>query len=111
MDFFSLNALNCNTKNYITGLPFGVPKIERKESDLIIIKAKSKVELKISGYLYGLFCNNSDQVNVKLVYNSNIISGFYINEFNDIQRKKHQNLYKKISKIKVKSKNTKIELK
>jgi hypothetical protein len=112
MDFFSLNILNCYKESgSITGISFGEPIIERTESDLITIKAKSKVELKISGYLYGLFCNSSNNVNIKLLYDSKRIPKLNMNEFNEIQYERVEILYKKLTRIKVKSRNTKIELK
>jgi len=112
MDFFSLNVLNCyKESNSITGMSFGIPISERIESDLITIKAKSKVELKISGYLYGLFCNSSNNINIKLLYNSKRIPKLNMNELNEIQYERAEILYKKITRVKVKSSNARIELK
>lgn len=84
--------------------------IMRKENELLTIKAKSTVELKVSGNLYDIICG-SNEISLKIKYNSNNLPEWITKEFNENQRQITESLYKKLTKIKIESIETKIELK
>lgn len=83
--------------------------ILRKESEIITIKAKSRKTLKVKGNLYNVICG-ADRINVKISYNLYEIPAWLLKKMTPKQKQVTQQLYKKLTKLKIESLETSIKL-
>lgn len=84
--------------------------VTRKTEELLTIKAKSKVALAIPGNLYDIICSGGS-ISVKIQYDSTELPSWIFKKFDKPGGQAIRNLYKKLTKIKVESAETKIKLK
>ncbi len=110
LHFFN-SLIKCDNPNDSFGeSPESQKNILRDENDLVKIKAKSSEEFEISGTYYDLICD-SDEVLIKIGYNSTMIPRFIQYSFFGEDNIKTKELYKKITKLNIESKETLIKLK
>mgnify|MGYP001027866911 CR=1 FL=1 len=106
LDFFK-TSIKCQQPSVVEWSE--PPLIMRQASELITIKAKSSVTLKVRGNLYDLICG-SKKVSVKIRYNSQTIREWVMKKFNVAQKQSQENIYKKLTKVIVESPETEISL-
>ncbi|MFL1897476.1 hypothetical protein ACJRPK_17375 [Aquimarina sp. 2-A2] len=110
IDFFN-PTVDCDGLSLMsTGIEHP-PIIERNKNELITIKAKSQIEIKVLGRLYELVCNEGNWINVKIEYNSNNLTDWIVEKYNPTQKQIIKDIYSKITKFKVQSSEARIELK
>ncbi|MFL0105062.1 hypothetical protein, partial [Tenacibaculum maritimum] len=109
LHFFS-SSIKCQNPSDLFGttLEQHEKKIERSD-DLVTIKAKSNEEFKISGFIYDLVCD-SKKVLIKIRYNSIKIPSWVDYSFFGEDKLRIKELFQKLTKIDIESKETLINL-
>lgn len=103
MDFFKVKY-QCEDQS-IT-MVSETPIINKTETDLITVKAKSEIELELKGNVYDIICDSEKITQLRVTYDSNIeISEWIRNKIGTEQSK----LKDKLTKIKIESNETTIE--
>lgn len=103
MDFYNVKY-QCEEQSI--NLATVPPVIKKTESDLIIVKAKSEIELELKGNLYDVICDSSKMTQVKVTYDSTKeLSEWIMNKIGAEQSK----LKDKLTILKIESNETTIE--
>lgn len=103
LNFFDVKY-ECEDQS-ITEAPFP-PIIKKTEADLITVKAKSEIELKLKGNLQDVICDSPKITQVKVIYDSNKeIQEWLLDKIGTEQSK----LKDKLTKLKIESNEASIE--